>query len=130
MMSISHMLVEIDLPQDKQSFTITAMTSQWHAFLHEYCGVEKPDPKLVLAFTTAHAKEFTGLLAEMKIEWNAFQGDFLALTKDWIALKAEADNATMASMLAWMWKDAADAVEQQYEQIELAFQEEAALGLS
>lgn len=108
--SVSHMLVSFDLSGSGQSFGLTAMMSQWHEFLHDSCGFEKPDPALVTALTAKHAELFTALLHEMGVDWDAVQGSFLCLTKNWTALKAEGSPKEMADMFTWMWKDTFDEV--------------------
>ena len=128
MLSISHMLVTVELPTAQQSFTITAMTSQWHDFLHTDCGFDKPDPELVARLTAKHAEIFQEMLHENGVEWDGL-GVFISLTKDWTALKVslsdDESSAAVGSMFTWMWKDAFDLVSlEHYEPIETALWEE------
>lgn len=129
MLSISHMLVTFELPTAKQSFTITAMTSEWHDFLHGSCGFDKPDAELVARLTAKHSEIFMEMLHELKVDWDGM-GLFVSLTKDWTALKGGESSAAMGDMFTWMWKDAFDLVsEEHYEAIETALWQEKEHGL-
>lgn len=128
--SIEHMLVSFDLSASGQVFDLALMMSQWHEFLHDSCGFEHPDPDLVMALTVKHAELFTELLHEMKIDWDAVQGSFLALTATWTAVKAEGSAEEMADMFAWMWKDTFDLVGiEHYDEVETSLWHEKEHGL-
>jgi len=130
MLSISHMLVTVELPNAKQDFTITAMTSQWHDFLHEDCGFDKPDAELVARLAAKHAEVFTEMLHETRVDWDGM-GVFVALTADWMALKGDESSAAVGDMFTWMWKDAFDLVSlEHYDPIETALWEEKQHGLA
>ncbi len=128
--SVEHMLVSFDLSSSGKTFDLTVMMSQWHEFLHDSCGFEKPEPDLVMALTAKHAELFTGLLHEMGVDWDAFQGTFLSLTKDWTALKDEGSVKEMADMFSWMWKDTFDEVGlEHYDEVETTLWHEKEHGL-
>lgn len=128
--SVSHMLVTAELPNAEQSFTITAMTAQWYEFLKNDCGYATPEPELVAKLVAKHVELFTELLGEMQVEWDAFQGTFLSLTKVWTALKGDESTDTLGGMFTWMWKDAFDIVVlDHFESIEADLYEEKNKGL-